>query len=84
LFHFRNKIEMVTAKTEMCGIVRKWKQCNEAFTSHEIETCGQSLEEIAEAVHSTSRGPEHLPALILLDIVLPKTSGPNVLKALKR
>lgn len=27
---------------------------------------------------------EHLPALVLLDMMLPKVSGPNVLKALKQ
>ncbi len=27
---------------------------------------------------------EHLPALVLLDIMLPKVSGPDVLKALKK
>jgi len=52
-------------------------------TERALTTAGDEVISASDGDQALSMAREHLPTLILLDIMLPKMSGPDVLKALK-
>ncbi len=54
-----------------------------AATERALASAGYEVISAADGAQALRLAREHLPALILLDIMLPKMSGQDVLKALK-
>src|ERR1022692_4610944 len=52
-------------------------------TERALTTAGYEVISASDGDQALRLAHEHVPALILLDIMLPKMSGPDVLKALK-
>ena len=53
-------------------------------TERALASAGYEVISAADGEQALSLAREHKPALILLDVMLPKMSGPDVLKALKK
>jgi CheY-like chemotaxis protein len=53
-------------------------------TERALTKAGYELVCAADGEEALRLAREHLPALVLLDMMLPKVSGPDVLKALKQ
>src|SRR6266404_6039143 len=53
-------------------------------TERALTTAGYEVISAGDGEQALRLAREHCPALILLDVMLPKMSGPDVLKALKR
>lgn len=53
-------------------------------TERALTTAGYEVISAGDGEQALRLAREHSPALILLDIMLPKMSGPDVLKALKK
>ena len=53
-------------------------------TERALTTAGYEVISAGDGDQALRLAREHVPALILLDVMLPKMSGPDVLKALKQ
>ena len=53
-------------------------------TERALTTAGYKVISAADGEQASRLAREHAPDLILLDVMLPKLSGPDVLKALKK
>ena len=53
-------------------------------TERVLTTAGYEVISASDGEQALRLAREHVPALILLDIMMPKMSGPDVLKALKK
>jgi len=53
-------------------------------TERALTKAGYEVVSAADGEEALRLAREHLPALVLLDMMLPKVSGPDVLKALKQ
>lgn len=54
-----------------------------AATEQALKTAGYEVVSAGDGDQAVRLAREHMPALILLDVMLPKMSGPDVLRALK-
>lgn len=53
-------------------------------TERALTTAGYEVISAGDGEQALTLAREHLPALVLLDVMLPKVSGPDVLKLLKK
>lgn len=54
-----------------------------AATEQALKSAGYEVVSAGDGDQAVRLAREHMPALILLDVMLPKMSGPDVLRALK-